>query len=245
MSSVHVRFLSAEGEALLGEVDLPAEQLPESFEARTTLQLGEQTWEVVRAEPLTRAEYARTGALTVVLHPLQVDQVPVEKLLYSLPTICDTLPAIAPASSKLGKRVLEMHEDDWRQVELVSSALRATVLAELEGVRRALGTRAQVGFRELHLRREPAAPLAGHRLGKGDLVQGAGFDGVAFAGAAGLVAGGFAVDAGDYVLYGIDDGGITTLGVHGARPDAAVALAELCARHKLLLVDWCGARVIG
>ena len=56
MTTVHVVLINAATQQVLGEVELPAEQLPEAFAVATTLNLGDRDWSVGRAEPATRAE---------------------------------------------------------------------------------------------------------------------------------------------------------------------------------------------
>lgn len=47
--------------------EMPAADLPETFEIETTLHLGESDWSVVHAEPRTREQYVRSGSLTLRL----------------------------------------------------------------------------------------------------------------------------------------------------------------------------------
>ena len=70
---VKVTLVDADSGSTVAESSLPPEQLPESFEAHTTLTLGDQSWEVVKAEPMTRAEYARSRALRLTVRPLNVE----------------------------------------------------------------------------------------------------------------------------------------------------------------------------
>src|SRR3954468_17819856 len=90
---VRVRFVPADGGAPIGEAEFVPEQLPESFEARTTLELGGQSWEGVKGEPMTRAEYAKTRRLTIVMRKIVISRVSPKDILFSLPTINDALPA--------------------------------------------------------------------------------------------------------------------------------------------------------
>src|SRR5215470_2401386 len=117
---IHVRFVDAASGALIGQTESPPEALPASFEAYTRLEIAGQHWEVLSAEPMTRAEFEKSRQLTLVLRKLKIESVAVDKLLYSIPTLNDWTPGIAAGTTKLGKRVLELHEDDWQQVELVS-----------------------------------------------------------------------------------------------------------------------------
>src|SRR5690242_17556226 len=111
MRAIHVELFDAATGTLIGEADLPAEQLPESFAASTTLHLGDADWHVERAEPMTRDEYVKAGHL--VLRLREVVQVDPKQILFSLPTIEDALP---PLHDGPGEEAAALREDDWRQV---------------------------------------------------------------------------------------------------------------------------------
>jgi hypothetical protein len=248
-SKVQVRFLSAEDETLLGQVELASEQLPASFAARTTLEFGGRPWEVVKAEPMTRDEFGKTGRLTLLLRKLDVRRVSLEKIRYSLPTICDVLPAERSGSTKTNKNVLDLHRDDWRQLELVSRGLADVVARELAEVRRILDSRVGVGFEEIHVRRQPTSPLVDCHLTIASiadaLLNARFYDGVSFADLAGVIDGGFALEADGLRVYGLaDDGVVTTCGALRV-PDALDSpLADLAGEHGLLLVDWCAGKIL-
>jgi hypothetical protein len=252
---IRVLFVDAASGAGLGRAEMPADQLPGSFEARTTLQLGGQDWEVVTADPMTRAGFERTGELRLTLRRITVHSVPAGDVLFSLPTICDEVPGIAPGTSKLGKRVLELHEDDWRQVELVACSHRQEIdacLAEIERVHAEART-PQGFFRRLHVRKEVAGPLEGCHL---PLAMLSGYfpsltplEGLAYRDVAGLVGGGFGLESESGLrLYGVERGRVVTvlgLVVDHVGPGVgrdAPALVALMRAHDLCLIDWCSLR---
>src|SRR4051812_9918971 len=109
--TVRVELFDADTGKRFSVSDAPIERLPGSFEAATTLHLGEDDWQVVRATPVTAAEFSATGKLRLVLRRLPKPQhVDPKEILFSLPTICDATPGVATESTKLGKNVLELHE---------------------------------------------------------------------------------------------------------------------------------------
>ncbi|RKH15048.1 hypothetical protein D7V97_01105 [Corallococcus sp. CA053C] len=253
-ATIQVSFIDAETNRPLGEVKLPVENLPASFEAATKLELGGRSYEVVSAAPMTAREFQATGTLRLELREVKVAMVDPKALLYSLPTIHGDLPATSEGSTKQGRQVLELHEDDWRQVEFVALTLQAPVEAELEAIQRIhTGHRKGPGFDALHIRGGVPSPLEGVRLTLADLrgaldEAAAWQDGLSFRGVAGLVAGGFAVQLSSALwLYGTEHAGhVTALGLHRTGASAnhervARMLAALAARYQLCLVDWCRA----
>ncbi|RYZ44168.1 MAG: hypothetical protein EOO71_00415 [Myxococcaceae bacterium] len=253
-ATIQVSFIDAETNRPLGEVKLPFDSLPASFEAATRLELGGRSYEVVSATPMTVGEFQATGTLRLELREVKVTMVDPGSILYSLPTINGELPAMAEGSTKQGRQVLDFHEDDWRQVEFVALTLQAPLQAELKSIEQIhTGHRKGAGFDALHIRGGIPSPLEGVRLTLADLRAAPGEtatwqDGLSFQGVAGLVAGGFAVQVSPALwLYGTErDGHVTALGLHQAGTTADLEgvgrmLAALASRYQLGLVDWCRA----
>ena len=249
---VKVTFVEADSGRTVAETSVPPEQLPESFEADTTVTLQDQPWEVLKAEPVTRAEYVRSRALRLTVRRLNLASMPPGELLYSLPTICDAIPAVEAGTSKLGKNVLELHEDDWRQVELIASVNRAEAQDCLKKIRGIFETQraSSVGFRSVHVRTEVAAPLRGSQLTSDALrstfASARELDGLGYQGVAGLIGGGFALEATGVTVFGLARGENVEVCCFHFRPeptlpDEAEALSSLMAATNTLLVDWCRA----
>ncbi|MEQ4304062.1 hypothetical protein ABNF97_22215 [Plantactinospora sp. B6F1] len=254
---VRVAFLDADTGARIGGSELPLGQLPDSFQPTTTLEMSGATWSVERAEPPTAAQFGATGTLTLTLR--RIESVPPGGILYSLPTLCAALPAVAPAPA--GADRVELHEDDWRQVELVSADLADEVQAELRAVRRSFEQHARrdehgrvYGFQGIHVRSQPVRPLSGpvsrSRL-LGLLPPGArNRGGIGLRGQRGIVPSSFAVTVGRVLLYGLADNDalavLAVLAVQGEpgpdtepEPRLAAALEQAMREADLLLVDWC------
>lgn len=162
-ATVSVEFVDASSGEVFARTRMPADQLPPSFAPDTTVDIAGNAWSVVRADPPTAAEFSAAGRLVLTLH--RIERVSPHDMLYSLSTICDTVPAADPHAPRYNH--LALHEDDWRQVELVSAGLDGVVQAEIAAIRLIFMDQAVagpdgrvVGFRRLHVRAEPAAPLA-------------------------------------------------------------------------------------
>lgn len=135
---------------------MPAADLPESFEQDTTLHLGDEDWCVVDAQPQTRAEYARTKSLTLRLR--HIETISPKDILYSLPSICDAIPSVIDQPLSGGEFVLA--DDDWRQFEFVSNELAHEVDEEIAKIRLIRETAtAEDGWLEIHVRTKPEMPL--------------------------------------------------------------------------------------
>jgi hypothetical protein len=234
MSQVSVFFVDAGTGQTIARSDMPAGQLPETFRTDTTLQIGGESWQVERAEPATAAEFVRAGRLVLTLRRLTM--MPPGAILYSLPTIADELPPSGPGQSP--EPVLDLHEDDWRQVELVSRALAPSIPAEFDAIDRvhASGARRNgagqvIGFEGIHLRTIAAlsypVPWPGRDAGE-----------VRLGGSP--VAGSFAHQLGGAWCYGVaGPRGATVVGFHPNAAPIAASIRPLLTEHDLILVDWC------
>ena len=148
--------------------------------------------------------------------------------------------------------MLELREDDWRQVEFVTLALQPAITTVFAAIERIYTEhRKGHGFGELHIRKEVPTPLEGSSLTLAELRGAVGetvtwLDGISFEGVAGLVEGGFAVKLpSGPALYGLQrEGRLSVLGLHHTKASAAVEgdarlPAALASKHQLSLVDWC------
>jgi len=146
-----------------------------------------------------------------------------------------------------------MHEDDWRQLELVASTHRGAISDNLAAIRELRSESSGFGFERIHVREEPKAPLLGLQLDLGALAKalGSGFGqwtAVAFNTDPRRVIGAFAYVGSTSTVYGTEQGGLLkTLGVHlaseAATPDTGVtALMRLADQYNAYVVDWTAAR---
>jgi hypothetical protein len=255
--AVEVEFVDASTGHVFARSEIPVEQLPATFDVDSTLTLAGDSWSVVRAEPPTATEFRAIGRLVLMLS--RVRSVPPRDMLYSLPTLCDALPPVDPAHT--AANLLQLHEDDWRQVELVSANFADVVATELAAIQQVYDahtvTGAQgglVGFRDLHVRVHPQAPLipplpqaAIRQL----LPTQRSFAGVGFLDGAGTAVGSFAFGCGPFNVYGLAAGDtVTVLGLQlgrarfNAANGTAAGLEGVMRAFALTLVDWCRCTVV-
>lgn len=202
-SKVKVTFIDdATGDAFAVS-EMPPSDLPESFELETTLNLGNEDWTVVDAQPLSRVEYARSKLLTLRLR--RVEMVDPSTLLFSLPSICDAIPGVSDLP--ISGDEFALAEDDWRQFELVSKDFLQDVDEEILQIRNIHeNASAQVGWREIHVRSKLEFPIA-CPLGLADLTSALNISspptGVTYHGAASQITDGFAFQLDGLTIYGV------------------------------------------
>jgi hypothetical protein len=253
---VQVRFIDAATDEVIGESEQDAEELPASFEDETIVTIGDQNWMVTGATPRRREDIERTGRLLLRLSALGVASPP--DILFTLPTVAADFPPIATRVARDRGAVLLMHEDDWRQIELVSQSLEAIVDTEFESIREVIEhQRVGVGYQRCHARSLITAPIQRHvpperiraLLADGrELKEGAG---VPQTMTVDLISDSFAVELGTISLYVHErEGRVDVLGlqrrtdaVGGHLHDARI-LCEVLNECRAIIVDWCALRKI-
>jgi hypothetical protein len=234
---VVVTLVNAATGDVIGVTEQPADALPEPFDSGTELTVGDRQWSVVRAEPATRAEYGRTGALRLML--ARRETVDPQQIRYSMASICGDLPPVEPAPED-DRQTLVLHEDLWRDIELVSSRQQQAIDANLAAIARI--ERDAAGYDDIHVRVEPDTPLDGVEIGIGELPGSPLSGGVVLSSAGGMtrVVDGFAfaLASGTHLYGWAPDGQIGILALD--EPTDATAIDELMNRHQLVLVNWRG-----
>lgn len=229
--------------------DMPLDQLPDTFALDTELDLAGSHYVVVRAEPQTKAEFAKTKQLTVGLRRLE--KLDPKSILFSLPSICGAaLPQRSVAT--ISGDVVILHEDDWRQCEFVATSQSNDISAELSGIRQIHSDAAEaVGWRKIHVRERIAHPLpVGTTWSKvaellGDFEH---VGGVAFGQRENTVAS--AVGArlpNDVVVWSVEDAGRLTVlcveNLDGASVSTIAALKRVADGLSSALILWCRCQV--
>lgn len=236
-SIIDVTFVDADTGKDFLKLKLPVRQLPSTFNADTTLNLGKDDWSVVEATPPSIEEIVQAGKLRLTLRKAQV--IDPSTILFSLPTVADFVPAAAPKES-LGDALL-IHEDDWLQLELVPDEVVGTLKPDLDAIKDVLAHgRKGPGFERIHLRAGVRAPFAERELQLSALVADFGAKlPIAYRGHAGQLEDCFAfrLPSGGW-LYGQERSGrVVALGL--TTKDGA-ALHRL---GRLTLIDWCAGEV--
>jgi hypothetical protein len=250
-SLVRVTLIDVATGEMFGRSDLPIDQLPASFEASTTLHLGNQDWHVEKAEPMTADEFGRTGELTLTLR--KVAYLDPKKILFTIPTLENTILQPDAHFTAAGHRIVEIHEDDWRQIEFVSARFAPEIEAELADIATifrefSVDNGQFVAFRQVHMRERIPSPLdlplalddVRTLLGATGMPLGV----VSFQRMPGIVLGSFAFQAGDLVVYGAGEpDALRCLCIHQQVSTLLQPMFQgvqrLMSTRKLYLVDWC------
>ena len=160
--SIRVEFREAVSDDIVIVTHIESDELPETFEQHTTLDLGVGLFDVVRAEPLQRALFVRSGELKLWLR--RKEQAPDtsanagNEQLFAPPTKQSELPSTRAVESSYGVGVgvsdsdvadfedeldedfgeevdlLLMYDEDWRQNELIAAAHHARVGLEFDRI---------------------------------------------------------------------------------------------------------------
>ncbi len=244
--SINVTFVDADTNQVMGEMACEASRLPETFEKlETTLHLGDADWFVVDAEPMSRPEYILAGELK--LHLRRVQRLDPSKILYSLPSLCDLLPPL-DESRRTGDE-FEIHEDDWRQFELVLALHAQRCDKEIEAIRHIHENEsAEMGWRKVHPRENPDPPID-RRFSTEQMLRhfslAGPLRGVAFDRTEFVIRDAWAFTASDGMqFYGLSPGGkVSVIGIVQERlPDvprtSIESLKSLAAEFELELVYW-------
>lgn len=146
---VEVTFIDDATGGAFASAGMEAADLPETFEIRTSLRLGDSDWSVVNAEPRTRAECAKAGALTLRLR--KIETMPAEEIAFSQLDITENiddnrnlgkdewiattpLNARIPSPESAGLPARGADADEVYRAALVMSAIRESIALPDDGV---------------------------------------------------------------------------------------------------------------
>lgn len=138
---------------------MPTAQLPETFEKHTTLNIGEEQWEVQEAIP---EKFAKTGFLKLIVKKIEL--VDPKEILFSTLTINDELPNME--QREVSENVLPIHEDNWRQFEVISRKFKKEIESELRYIVRVEKEHKvkDAGYNNIHIRKQITMPLEDKKI---------------------------------------------------------------------------------
>jgi hypothetical protein len=244
--NIEVTFIDDTTDESLGVTHIAANNLPDSFEKDTTINLRGSDWHVLNARPKTRAQYTKSQQLILWISP--VAAVNPSDILYSLPSICAVVPDLNNRS--LSGSELTLAEDDWRQFELISDRLADKVDKEIAKIQRIQdNAKAGVGWQEIHIRKKPEIPIASN-IALPHLASllkvSAKSPGITYDGSRSPITDGYSLTLNDdFTIYGVAPKGkveVIAIGQDANIPpnDKSIDLLhQLARKFNLNLVHWC------
>lgn len=246
---ITVEFIDVQSGAVFAQSEMDAGQLPESFALNTTIQLGEEEWQVKEAIPAHATEFKKTGKLTLKLSRIQY--VNPQDLLFSLPTISNELPTLVSEAPFKGD-LLTIREDDWRQIEFLPSGKKDLVQQEIAHIKSVFEHHSQtleenfIAFTKLHVRNHVGSPSL--KIPFDQLKELFGLvevGSISFTDSTEFVQAGFSIALGTINLYGVlEDAVVTELCLTAIDEVTVEKILPLLYHQGLILVDWCSCEVI-
>ncbi len=245
--NIEVTFIDDRTSEPMGVTQISSTDLPESFERDTIIHLSNADWKVMNARPKTRAQYTKSKNLILWID--RIEQVNPQNILFSLPSICDVIPALSDRS--LSGNELTIAEDDWRQFELISNKFADKVDSEIAKIKLIHENASDgVGWKEMHIRTKPVIPIAAN-ISLSHLATilkvSAKSTGITYHGSRSPIADGYSFQLNDdFSVYGIAPNSkvqVIAIGQYSnVSPNAESIdlLQQLARKFHLDLVYWCG-----
>jgi hypothetical protein len=222
---------------------VPIQQLPDTFEIETELDIRDQKWTVIQAVPSKKEDFGKTGKLRLILSKVQM--VDLKNILFSLPTIND---GIFDLETTLSGNPFLFHEDDWRQIEFVSKKYESKIAEEIRLIVEIYENHKEgIGFNKIHIRKLIEKPLIGENLnlpalrGKFNILKE--YDGFGVGNGTRKAKNSFAFQLdNDIVLYGQinENDDIVFLCVEGSEKSSE-SVRKIVEDYNIIYVDWCRA----
>ena len=252
---VRVAFYEIDAKRPFAKSKVPTDQLPDTFEIETVMEIKGKDWRVVESIPLSKAEFGKSGKLKLVMVPHKVVLMDPDDILYSIPTISEDFAPMVVADNLTDYFVTI--EDDWRTIEFVSTQYATEIIEEMEAIKEIYENHRQgVGFSKLHARKKIPAPIPVGTLNLDDLkshfLAQKNYGGVALNNGGSKVQNGFAFEpASNHLIWGSTDhhGDVFYLHMASFEDSNTPVLADLIdgflKSNKLYLVDWPRMKMCG
>ena len=155
-SKIDVSFIDSQSKTIIAQSTMPIEQLPESFELNTELNISDTRYSVSNAEPKLKSEFQKSGKLSITLTEIQT--IDPKDILFSLPTVSDDFPPYS-GNNNPKESYYVTNEDSWRQFEYVSQKLKNIIEEEFTEIRNVItNNKVGVGYNQIHVREKIVDP---------------------------------------------------------------------------------------
>jgi hypothetical protein len=242
---INVTVINEVTGAVIGKYKIPLGQLPAAFNKPTIIEIEGNVWRVVKADPVSSDDFSIFKKLT--LHILEKDQWTDERLQFNVPTR-HAYHALTVNTPVFDEFILDISEDDWRQVEFLPTTALPAIQEEITLIQPMLVTDLPGGllwgYENLYERQKTADfPL---RISLTDFcttVQAQKMGGVRMYGNA-FVQQAVAIESLNYTYYGMLDGDELVSLCLPAYDSIDDEFMNLVTTYNLVLADWCNARVV-
>lgn len=241
-STIHVQFIDASTNEKIGVANMKEEQLPLSFSKPVTMQLQNKEWQIIKAEPEDAFQFKETKHLTLWLS--RFEKPDPNEIRFSIPTISNETPP-SLTESLLADFEITLHEDDWRQIELLPLTLLPAIQEEMTEVEAILfpddETENKNGYDKIHVRTKIGTTSLNISFDEFCDVVNTSQNGVikiANVNGTGYVQNGFAIKSANYTYYGtLEDNFIKELCLKSFESmDDEMAL--VCSKYNLVMIRW-------
>lgn len=242
-NTVTVEFIENGTTTPFAVSEVPIEQLPDTFELETDLEMKDQHWRVIQATPQNKEEFSKTEKLRIILDKVQM--IDPQELLFSLPTINDEISETENVSTE---NLFTIHEDDWRQWEFISKKYILELKQELEAVIEIYENhKVGIGFDKVHIRELIKQPLIDKSIKIEEFGQTLNItkksDGFGFAGS-GKVKDSFAFQIAEgMTFYGQTNNDLITVLCVQNNNNSIQIIEQIARKYEIVFVDWCKAEV--
>jgi hypothetical protein len=242
-TKIKVEFINASDGSIIGTSKLPLDQLPETFEIETTMDLGSEKWTVASAKPPTKSEFSKLKSLKLTMN--KVEMININDINYTLPTISNELPIITQSASFNGPS-FNIREDDWRQLEFLPKSSRDNVEIETRFIKGIWENHSKVidktfnTFSKLHVRETIGIPST--HISLSELKSILNVDQVSnltISDSKSFVENGFSIDLGTHVFYGtVQNDIIQSLCLDKINEDSEKSVHKINSSFNLIFANW-------
>lgn len=242
---INVTVINEVTGATIGKYKIPLGQLPENFNKPTIIEIEGNAWRVVKADPVSADDFSIFKKLT--LHILEKAQWQDERLHFNVPTR-HAYHALTMNTPMFDDFILDISEDDWKQVEFLPTAALPLIQEEMNQIQPMLLTDLPGGllwgYDNLYERfRTADCPLSISLADFCETVQAQKMGAVRMFGNA-FVQDAVAIESLNYTYYGIIAGEELVnlcLPVYDSIDDEFM---QVVTKYNLVLADWCNAKVV-
>lgn len=241
--TIRVKLVDMATGQLIGTYKIAAEQLPSAFNRPTTLEINQINWRVMKADPVSANDFLFSKKLKLFVY--EDSKIDKKKLYYDLPTICRPSPETC-IESLYNDFTLELSSLEWQQQEFKHLDQTIAIDHEIEQINQILSEQpnALLGFQRQYIRNASLFSLLSipfHEFC--ETVKKIGIGNV-FLDNNGFVKNGFALRSDSNTYYGIVDNEVIQTLCVTAFNYVDDEFMQIVTRYKLLLIDWCNARIL-